>query len=159
MKKILMILSLAAALTLTGCWGKSDADLQKAAETAVKAKASTVSVAVKDGVATLTGEVKSDADKAAAEAAAKGIEGVKSVTNNITVKPPVADMASADDTTLKGKIEDALKKKNFSGVTVDVKGGVATLRGTYPKGKLADVMQAVNETKPGKVDNQLTEAK
>ena len=158
MKKILMILSLAAALTLTGCWGKSDADLQKAAADAVKAKAPTVTVAVKDGVATLTGEVKSDADKAAAEAAAK-VEGVKSVTNNITVKPPVADMASADDTTLKTKIMDALKKKNFTGVTVEVKGGVATLRGTYPKGKLADVMQAVNETKPGKVENQLTEAK
>lgn len=152
--KFITVLSLAAVLFLGAC-GKSDADLQKSAETAVKAKAPTATVVVKDGVATLTGEVENDAAKAAAEAAAK-VDGVKSVTNNLTVKPaptpaPVADAAT------KTAVEEALKKKGLTDVTVEATTTEVTLRGTVPKGKMAEVMQTATETAKRKVNNQVTE--
>lgn len=47
-----------------------------------------VSVSVKDGVATISGEVADEATKMAVETAAKGIKGVKSITNSLTIPPP-----------------------------------------------------------------------
>lgn len=154
--KFLTILSLAIVLLISAC-GKSDADLQKAAETAVKAKAATATVVVKDGVATLTGEVDNEAAKAAAEAAAK-VDGVKSVKNELKVKPaapppPVADAAT------KTAVEEALKKKGFSKVTVEATTTEVTIRGTIPKNKMAEVNQLVQETAKRKVNNQVTEDK
>ncbi len=152
--KFITVLSLAVVLLLSAC-GKSDADLQKAADTAVKAKAPTATVVVKDGVATLTGVVDNDAAKAAAEAAAK-VDGVKSVTNNLTVKPapppaPVADAAT------KTAVEDALKKKGLTDVTVEATTTDVTLRGTVPKGKMAETVQTATEVAKRKVNNQVTE--
>ncbi len=154
--KFITVLSLAAVLFLGAC-GKSDADLQAAAETAVKSAAPTATVAVKDGVATLTGVVENDAAKAAAETAAK-VDGVKSVTNNLTVKPapPPAPVA---DTATKTAVEEALKKKGFDKVTVEATTTEVTIRGTIPKGKMAEVNQVVQETGKRKVNNQVTEDK
>ncbi len=73
---------------------------------------------------------------------------------------PVTNEAAKTDPNLKSKIEEALKKKNFTGVTVDVSTTPATLRGTYPKGKLDEVIQAAQEANGGKpVKNEMTEAK
>ena len=155
MRKILVVLCLAAALTLSACWGKSDADLQKAADTAVKAKAPTgVTVAVKDGVVTLTGEVVDAAAKTAAEAAAK-IDGVKSVDSKLTVKPtPIPAVASSAD---QKKIEDALKAKGFTDVKVDTTTTPATIRGTVAKGKLAEAVKVAQEAAGKPVKNEVTE--
>ncbi len=157
MKKILVVLCMAAALTLSACWGKSDADLQKAAETAVKAKAPSVTVAVKDGVASLTGEVADAAAKTAAEAAAK-VDGVKSVDGSkLTVKPtptPVPATASSAD---QKKIEDALKAKGFTDVKVDTTTTPATIRGTVAKGKLAEAVKVAQEAAGKPVKNEVTE--
>ncbi|NNE98996.1 MAG: BON domain-containing protein [Pyrinomonadaceae bacterium] len=153
--RFLTIATVISALFLVGCWGKSDADLQKASADKLKADTTTsgVTVSVKDGVATITGEVADDAAKAKAEANAK-TEGIKSVVNNVTVKPP-PPAASAPDTELKGKVEEAIKKAGGDGITVEVKDGVVTLRGSIAKDKLAGIMKAAQETKPKKVDNQL----
>jgi hyperosmotically inducible periplasmic protein len=153
MKKILTILCLALALAFAACGGKSDADLQKAAETAVKAKAPSVTVAVKDGVVTLSGEVADAATKTAAETAAK-VEGVKSVTNNITVKPTPTPTPATANTADKTKIEDALKKAGCATVTVDITTTPMTLKGTVPKGKKVDCVKAAQEAagKPVKAD-------
>lgn len=162
MKTILVLLTtLALAFTLAACGGKSDTDLQKEVETAVKAKASTATVAVKDGVVTISGIANNDADKTAAETAAKAVAGVKSVTNSMTVATPtpVAQMASGDDTKVKTSIEENWKKAGCTGATVTVKEGTATGIGTVPKGKLATCVQAAQEAKPGKFDNKLAEAK
>lgn len=153
MKKFLMILSLAAALTLTGCWGKSDADIQKAAEAAVKAKAPNVTVTVKDGVVTLAGNADNSAMKAAAETAAK-VEGVKSVTNNVVTPTPIPAAATDPEKT---KIQDALKKAGFTDVTVDTSTTPATLRGTVPKGKMTVAIQAAQEAAGKPVKNEITE--
>lgn len=159
MKKFLTIFSLAIALFLSAC-GKSDADLQKAADAAVKAKVPTAAVTVSGGVATITGIANDQAAKDAAAAAAK-VDGIKSVTNNMTVATPtpVAQMASGNDSEVRSKIEANLKAKGITGVVVDVKGGVATLTGTVPDAKYVEAIQAANEAKPGKVDNKLVKGK
>lgn len=161
MKKFLTLLSLVLALAFVGCrGGASDADLQKSADAAVKAKAPTATVTVKDGVATITGIANDAAAKDAATAAAK-VEGIKSVTNNMTMATPtpVAQMASGDDTSVKSKIEANLRAKNITGVMVDVKGGVATLTGTVSDAKFVEAVQAANDAKPGKVENKLVKGK
>jgi len=156
MKKILTIMCLAAALTLSACWGKSDADLQKAAETAVKAKAPSVTVAVKDGVVTLTGEVADAATKAAAETAAK-VDGVKSVDSKLTVKPTPTPTPAAANRADKTKIEDALKKAGCATVTADITTTPTTLKGTAPKGKKDDCVKAAQEAAGKPVKSEITE--
>lgn len=79
---------------------------------------------------------------------------------NTATPIPVTNEAAKTDPNLKTKIEDALKKKGVTTVTVDVTTTPATLRGTYPKGKLDEVIQAAQEANGGKpVKNEMTEAK
>ena len=91
MKKfsLFAVLCFSLALILSACGGKSDADLQK--EVAGKINTPGVTAAVKDGVVTLTGTVETQAASKTAESAAK-VEGVKSVTNNIQIKPVATPM-------------------------------------------------------------------
>lgn len=66
--------------------------------------------------------------------------------------------AAKTDPNLKPKIEAALKAKGYKDVTVDTSTPKVTIRGTVPKGKLADVMATVTEANGGKpVDNQVSE--
>jgi osmotically-inducible protein OsmY len=151
--KFITVLSLACVLLLGAC-GKSDADLQKAAETAVKAKAPTATVVVKDGVATVTGEAKDEAEKTAVGTAAK-VEGVKEVKNEMTVKPTPTPVVPDEAT--KKAVEDAMKKKGFNDVSVEATTAEVTLRGSVPKGKLGEAVQGAQEVAKRKVNNQLTE--
>ncbi len=68
--------------------------------------AATTTVDVKDGVATLGGTADNLAQKELTGMYAKDIDGVKSVTNDIVIKDPSADKASASDT-VGEKIDDA----------------------------------------------------
>jgi osmotically-inducible protein OsmY len=131
-----------------------------AADTTVPAMK--INVDTKDGAVTLTGEVGEAAAKAKAETIAKGVEGVKSVTNNITVKPPAPvapPPAAGNDAAIKKAVEDKLAAAKITGVTVAVDGGVVTLSGTVPKGSMVKAVQAANEAnpKPSSVKNQITE--
>lgn len=117
------------------------------------ATAAAISVGTTEGVVTLTGAVDSDAVKAKAEQLAKSVEGVKSVTNNITVKPP---LVFSPDTPLKNTIMANLTAAGLTGITVDVVNGEVTLRGTVERAKLQAAMKAANDAKPKKVNNQLT---
>jgi hyperosmotically inducible periplasmic protein len=154
MKKILLVLSIAAMMALSACKGVTDADLQKSATEKVANPA--VTVAVKDGVATLTGEV---ADQAALDKIkALKVEGIKEMKmDGLKVKPTPAPIVAATNPMLKGDIEKALAAKGFKDVTVDVTTTPATLRGTYPKDKIAEVMQAAQAANGGKpVKNEAT---
>lgn len=155
--KFLTVLMFAVALFLSAC-GKSDADLTKAVNDKLAAdKVTGVSVAVKDGVATLTGEVADITVKNNAEKSAKAVEGIKSVTNNLTLKPlPTPEPPSMDDKKMEGTISEAIKKAGVTGVTVTVTNGEVTLTGDVPKDKLAAVMQAASANNPKKVNNKLT---
>ena len=85
--KFITVFTIAIALVLSAC-GKSDADLQKAVtEKLTAASVTGVTVAVKDGVATLTGEVADAAAKKKAEDTeleSAGHEGVEHVRH----RPP-----------------------------------------------------------------------
>ena len=155
--KFLTVLMLAIALFMSAC-GKSDADLQKAATDKLTAdKVTGVTVAVKDGVATLTGEVADQSVKGKAETSVKAVEGIKSVTNNCTLKPIPPAAPPSPDKMLEGTINEGLKKKNITGITVSVADGVVTLSGEVAdKAKMAEVNAVAAETKPKKVENKLT---
>src|SRR6186713_657477 len=153
--KLLTFLALAAVLFLSAC-GKSDADLQKAATDKLAAdKVTGVTVAVKDGVATLTGEVADVTVKSKAEASVKTVEGIKSVTNSLTTKPLPTPPPPSPDKMLEGTINEGIKKKGITGVTVSAANGEVTLSGTVDKAKVAEVMMVANEAKPKKVINNL----
>jgi Zn-dependent M28 family amino/carboxypeptidase len=67
---------------------------------------------------------------------------------------------SPTDNTTKSVIEDALKKKGFNGVAVDINSDkFPVLRGTIPKGKMAEAVATAQEANKGKpVENQLIES-
>jgi osmotically-inducible protein OsmY len=154
--KFITVLTLAVALFLSAC-GKNDADLQKAAMDKLAAdKVTGVTVAVKDGVATLTGEVADQTVKSKAEASVKSVEGIKSVTNNCTLKPLPTPEPAGPDKMIEGTVNEAIKKLGLTGITVSVSNGEVTLTGEVAKDKLASVIQAANEAKPKKVNNKLT---
>ena len=153
--KYLSILTIAIALFMTAC-GKSDADLQKAAAAKLAAdNVAGVTVTVKDGVATLTGEVADAAAKSKAEASAK-VEGIKSVVNNLTLKPLATATPAAPDAGLTGKINEALKKANITGLTVEVVNGKAVVKGTVPAAKYVETVKVINESGVVGWDNQIT---
>jgi len=150
------VLAIAAALMMAAC-GKSDSDLQKAASSKLAAdNVSGVTVAVKDGNATLTGEVADITVKTKAEASVKGVDGIKGVTNQLTLKPlPPAPTPMGDDKMMEGTINENLKKANITGVTAMVSNGEVTLMGEVPKADLAKAMQAASAANPKKINNQL----
>jgi hyperosmotically inducible protein len=159
--KFLTVLSIAIALFIGAC-GKSDADLQKAVQDKLTAeKVTGVTVAVKDGVATLSGEVADITVKTKAEAAAKTVEGIKSVDGaNLKTKPlPVATPAATDQA-LTGKINDELKKAGCDGATVTVVNGKPTVTGEVPSAKYTTCLQVINQAGvSGGVENKLTKGK
>jgi osmotically-inducible protein OsmY len=154
--KFLTILTIAAVMFMAAC-GKSDADVQKAVQAKLTADGVTgVTVAVKDGVATLSGELTDITVKTKAEASAKGVEGVKSVNNTVTVKAPPPPPPSPDKM-IEGTVNEAIKKIGLTGITVSVANGEVTLTGDVTgRENLAKVMQAANQANVKKVINKLT---
>lgn len=73
-------------------------------------------------------------------------------TVNTNMPTPVAktNESAATDPALKQKIEDALKAKGFNDVTVDTTTTPATLRGTYPKDRLPELIETATQANGGK---------
>jgi hyperosmotically inducible periplasmic protein len=156
--KYLTVFSLAIVLLLGAC-GKKDSDLQKAAQDKLVADGVTgVTVAVNDGVATLTGQVKDITVKNKAEASAK-VEGIKSVNNQITLAALPTPSPAPVDPMLKGKVEESLKKAGCTGATVAVANGKVTISGTVPDAKYGECIQVVNQSGAAGIDNQLQKGK
>ncbi|MBS1769438.1 MAG: BON domain-containing protein [Acidobacteria bacterium] len=157
--KVLTVFTLAIALFLSAC-GKSDADLTKAVNDKLAAdKVTGVTVAVKDGVATLTGEVGDITVKNKAEASAKAVEGIKNVTNNLTMKPRPAATPSAPDPALTAKLNDALKAAGCTGAIVAVENGKVTVTGEVPGAKYVTCIQTINQAGITGIENKLTKGK
>lgn len=156
--KFLTALSLAIVLMLGAC-GKKDGDLQKSAQDKLAADGvAGVTVAVKDGVATLSGQVKDITVKNKAEASAK-VEGVKSVVNQITLAPLPTPVPAPADPMLKGKVETNLEKAGCKGAIATIANGTVTLTGTVPEAKFAECVRVAQESGAGKVENQLQKGK
>jgi osmotically-inducible protein OsmY len=157
--KLLAFFVIAAAL-LAAC-GKKDTDLQKAVSDKLAADGVTgVTVAVKDGVATLSGEVADITVKNKAEASAKGVDGIKSVdVSKVTTRPLPTPVPPPADPMLQGKVDELLKKGGCTGAIAKVEGGTVTLTGTVPDAKFAECVKIVNESGAGKLNNQLQRGK
>ncbi len=156
--KLLLASFLISATLFTGCKPK-DSDYKEKIETKLKASPETenVTVDVKDGVATLSGEVKDHDAKEKATAAAKDVNGIKSVENNVTFPAPVVQAPPVtvnSDTILTQGVKDATK--DFPTVTANVNDGVITLTGSIKRSDLQKLMMNLNTLKPKKIDNQLT---
>ena len=157
--KFISVLGLALVLLAAAC-GKSDADLQKAVADKLAADNVTgVAVAVKDGVATLSGEVADITVKNKAAASARTVEGIKSVTDSTTLKALPTPVPAPADPMLQGKVDENLKKAGCTGAVAKVSGGTVTLTGTVPDAKFAECVKVVNESGAGKLNNQLQKGK
>ena len=82
-------------------------------------------------------------------------------TNLATATPtPVMStptpVAASEDNALKNTVQANLTKAGISGVTVEVKDGVVTLKGEVPTAKFQDAVKAAQDAKPKRVDNQLS---
>lgn len=153
--KVLAVIMIALSVGFVSCTPK-DADIKTAVEQAISVipDASSAVIEVKDGVATISGEFKDDAAKAAAEAAAKAVKGVKSVVNNGTIAVVAAPIVVSPDAALIASVTDAVK--DFTTVKAAVLDGVVTLTGEIKKTDLPKLMMSINSLKPKKVENKLT---
>jgi len=162
MKKTLVHLSLAfllfGGMSFSSCGNKtSDSDIQSSFNEKARTDASmaNVSATVNDGVVTLSGQCPDEACRTNAEANAKGMKGVKSVVNNITVMAPPPPPTVDADATIRNSA--AAITQRYPGVTADVQNGKVTLRGTVKsKDEMQKVVQAFNEANIRGFDNQIT---
>ena len=148
--RVFMLFAL-VSVTVISCKPKiKDTDIESKiqANTAL----SSIVASVKDGVVTLSGEVKDDAEKAMVETTVKAIEGVKQVVNNCTIAPPPPPPAppviTADDPLTKG-ITDALK--DFPKVKATAADGVITVTGETTKAEWKKIKMALDALHPKKV--------
>lgn len=104
-----------------------------------------IEVAVVDGVATLRGRVASDEGRGAAEAAARGVEGVRAVRNELVVAPggAVPDLGT-DELLARAVVEAFQVDAVLAGapIAVTVEGGVVRLTGD-----VADVVAAARASR------------
>lgn len=142
--------TLSVALVLTACAPK-DADIKAAADTAITG-VSGVSVAVTNGVATISGEFADEATRTATTAKVAAVKGVKSVADSSTIAPPPV-VISPDDALL-SSVAAALAA--FPTLSATVSDGVITLNGEIKKSDLPMAMQALSALNPKKIDNKAT---
>ena len=153
--RVSIVLAVTVAVVFVAC-GKKDADVQKAVQDKLTADNVTgVTATVKDGVATLSGEVADVTVKSKAENSAKSVDGVKSVDNKITTRPLPTPVPPIADPALTGKITENLKKAGCTGATATVENGKVTIKGTVPAAKYAECFQVVSQSGVGSIDNQL----
>ena len=91
-----------------------------------------VNVETYKGVVLLSGFVKTQAEKDAAAAAAKGVSGVQHLHNAIAVHPETSMGTKLDDTVIAGKVKAALMDDadvKSGQINVEVRGGVVQLGG------------------------------
>jgi osmotically-inducible protein OsmY len=113
---------------------RSDADIERDVKEELQwnpdLDASNIAVAVKDGVVTLTGFIKSYTDKYEAEAAAKRVSGVVAVANDLEVRMPSVD--ERPDPEIARDAVAAIKSQlpiSWQSIKVIVKNGWVTLEG------------------------------
>jgi len=97
-------------------------------------EAGTLRVEVKEGVATLTGEVGSEAERDLAASTAEDVDGIKAVRNALTVRRdgPRSVAEQVDDATLTAQVKAMLlthKGTRMLATRVRTVRGVVTLRG------------------------------
>lgn len=137
---------------LFSCKSKNkDADIQAAIQ--ANAMVADFATTVKDGVVTISGEAKTEAEKTTAESTVRNIEGVKEVINNITIAAPPpapAPVVISGDDQLNAGIADALK--DFPTVKASAKDSVITVTGETSAANWKKIKIALDGLHPKKVD-------
>lgn len=149
-RRLLSVATLSFAIVLAACAPK-DADVKAAVDTAIS-DVSGVSVAVTNGVATMSGEFADEATRAATVAKIAAVKGVKSVADSSTIAPP--PVVISPDEALLTSVTAALSA--FPTLTATVSDGVVTLNGEIKKSELPMAMQALSALNPKKIDNKAT---
>lgn len=167
MKHALPLLAASLALAAAGCSSSGNAPQPTVTQveaiasdalltTEVKAKLITVDinstaslgVHVANGVATLTGSVRTPSARAKTVAAARSVKGIHEVRDQLRIDPRVPDIGQRlGDAALAGRIAGAIfTQTGTTGVKVDVHDGAVTLRGNVvdPKVRSAAVDTARN---------------
>jgi len=145
-------------VAVTDSWLTSKAKIALFSDDRVKG--SQVKVETKDGVVHLRGKVDSAEAKAAATSVAQGIDGVKSVKNDLQVVSPGARKAvDAKDADIAKAVETRLgRESDLKKVDVRADAGVVTLTGEVPtitaSAKASEVARGVGGVRS--VKNQLT---
>jgi hyperosmotically inducible protein len=125
-----------------------------------RVKGSQVKVETTDGVVYLRGKVDSAEAKAAATSVAQGIEGVKSVKNDLQVVSPGArKLVDAKDADIAKAVESRLSRESdLKKIDVRADAGVVTLTGEVPtisaSAKASEMARGVNGVRS--VKNELT---
>ena len=147
-----------AKVAVTDSWVTSKTKIELFADDRVKG--SQVKVETIDGVVHLRGKVDSLDAKAAATNVAQGIDGVKSVKNDLQVVSPGArKMVDAKDADIAKAVETRLSHEgDLKKIDVRADAGVVTLTGKVPtissSAKASEVARGVNGVRS--VKNQLT---
>lgn len=154
------LVPLAIAFVMVSC-SPSDEQVTESVQQALSANTSLspVSASVEKGVVTLTGEVENEDLKQQAESSVKGIKGVKSVVNSLTVKPKgpsPEELRRNADTALLTKVNENLSTYKVQGVTASVTDSIVTLTGSIKRAELQNAMKAAMESGAAKVENKLT---
>ena len=154
-------IALVGLLALNSCKPSDEKITEEVSKVATsEASLSSVSYTVKDGVVTLTGEVENEAQKMAAEEKFKTVKDVKSVVNNLTVKPVVVlptaeELKKQADDALGILVSNALSATGVTGITTSISDSVVLLTGDVKKADLKKVMEAAMSVTPKKVDNKM----
>ncbi len=128
---------------------RSNEDIQQAVNDSLQANGTmkNIKAAVADGTVTLTGTCEGDDCVTQTGDKVKTIDGVTSVTNNVTMTPKNTDY------TLRTQVQNIVTR--YAGVQADVAGGVVVLRGSIDRGQLQSLMTELNSLQASKIDNQL----
>jgi hyperosmotically inducible protein len=147
-----------AKTAVSDSWVTSKAKIALFADERVKG--SQVSVDTKNGIVHLRGKIDSAEAKAAAAAVAAGIEGAKSVKNDLQVVAPAARKAvDANDKDIAKAVETRMARDTqLKKVDVRTDGGVVTLTGEVSSIMVAAKASEQARTVPGvkSVKNELT---
>ncbi|MFN2450407.1 MAG: BON domain-containing protein [Candidatus Baltobacteraceae bacterium] len=170
-------LIVAAAIVLTGCTGEQQRQAESTTQAlatsvpraaqnallagAVAAKlagvdidaATTVHVANDNGAIALTGQAHTASERAAYERAARSVNGVRSVRDNLTVEPRLRGLRqNAQDSALTVRVSAAIAGQagvNVFHVSPAVKDGVVTLRGSVSAASIARTIVSTVQRVPG----------
>lgn len=117
-----------------------------------------IQVFVDNGWVLLRGQADSQFERSSAEGASGNVRGVLGVINQLDVAPRF-EIAPRDDQTIRGDIVRRLEddpRVTPGLVEIDVRDGVATVRGRLPSYAIYDaVLENVYESSPRSVDNRL----
>jgi osmotically-inducible protein OsmY len=155
---LLLNLSVAVLILFTSC-GPKDSDLQASVEAVASGSAcSGVSASVKDGVVTMIGDCKTQADIAALETQIKAVKGVKSVVNNVKISDPeittqqTSPVTISSNDSLMAGVRDAVK--DYPTVQATVSDSIIFLSGEIKKADNRKLMMSLQSLKPKSVDNK-----